>query len=172
MIAGIVVMGMRLSDYMYLSQAAREVGVVLSRTPNMAALGPLGDSSFSISSTASGDSAAATACMQTLSSVGACGENGQNSACSTCAQAVAGWYVQQAFKLKKLISSSDMTVRVRFAAPPSDVNAGATGLCMIFISVSATTKGWLSYLASSISVNQYVPYVGTPVPPAGQNCNN
>jgi hypothetical protein len=107
--------------------------------------------------------------MQSISSAESC-QGGQGTSCTSCAQTVVGWYAQQAFKLKKLTSSSNVTVRVKFAAPPSDPNASVSGLCMISVSASANAIGWLGLGASTMSVTSSVPYVSGPVPPAGQNC--
>jgi hypothetical protein len=170
-IASIIVLGIRLSDHMYLTQAARELGVVLSRTPYMASLGSSLNTTYLISPSSEVDANGAASCLQTLTTGTSC-QGGQNySQCSSCAETVVRWYAVQAFQIKKMMTQSDLTLQVRFAAPPSDTNA-SQGLCMIFVSATANSTGWLRYLASTLTVSHWVPYVANPVPAAGQNCNN
>jgi hypothetical protein len=173
-VAATMVLGVRLSDYMYLSQSVRELGIVLGRVPYMAALrAPGGDAAYEISLAPSGDQttvAAAAATYLTTLSAGACGPASSNySACTTAARGVTSWYAQQILLMKRLMVAESLTLNVQFGPPGVDIPA-ADGLCMLHITVTAQSRAWLSWAVGQMVVSQSLPYVSLPVPNADSGC--
>lgn len=169
-VAATIVIGLRLSDQLYLTQAARELGVVLSRVPYMAALKASGgEDTYTISQFGSYDSPEAY--LATLNAGASnCGPSTLNySSCTTAARGVTQWYAQQLLFLKRMFVSDSLMLRVSYVPPAADVTA-SNGLCMIKVDMTATSSGLLSWAAGSIAVSQSVPYVSSPVPNVGCSC--
>jgi hypothetical protein len=169
-VAATIVMGMRLSDQMYLNQAARELGVVLSRVPYMAALTAAnGSNDYLISRNEAVTDAGSHLTFLTNGSAN-CGFAASNySACTASARAVTSWYAKQIMFLKRMFINDTVTVRVIYAPPLGDANS-ASGLCMLRVTIQAQANGWLTWAAGPIVVTQSVPYVSEPVPNAGGGC--
>jgi hypothetical protein len=173
-VAATVVMGVRLSDNLYLTQSTRELGVVLGRVPYMAALRATGgDAAYTISLAASGAQTTESALAQTqlaALTAGACGSaESYYSACTTAARGVTAWYARQILLMKRMMISDNITLNVQFGPPAVDPSA-TDGLCMLHITVTAEARAWASWALGQIVVSQSAPYVSSPVPGAGNSC--
>lgn len=166
MVAGMVMVGTRLSDYMYLNQSARELGLVISRTPGMSWLGFSGGSSSYSFGTPSGGASkdSAERCLTDLrASQGQCvGAN--TNGCPGCPEIVTQWYAAQFVNLKKLLRSTDVAVNISYG-PGTVVDgvADASGLCVITVNLSADTTSLPLMGKGHISVSSTVPYLSTPM---------
>jgi hypothetical protein len=174
-VAATIVMGLRLSDHLFLVQGARELAVILGRVPYLAALkGPGGEAQYTISLTVTGDQTAdagVTASQLTALTNGSCGSADTNySSCTTAARGVTLWYAKQVLLIKRMMVNDALTMNVRFGPPAADLTA-QNGLCMVHLTVSAQSRGWLSWATGSIVVSQSAPYVSAPVPNAGLACS-
>lgn len=169
-VAATIIVGLRLSDQMYLNQAARELGIVLSRVPYMAALRDSRRDSYTIKKSDSYTSPE-TFLANLNDGANTCGPASSiYYNCTSAAQSVIKWYAQQIFFIKRMFIVND-TVRLNVSySPPAADSSPPSGLCMIKVTITATATGWLSWAASSIVVSQSIPYVSAPVPPDTYGC--
>ena len=166
-IVGMLSIGFRLSDYMYLSQSARDIGLVLSRMPHMYEIRTY---------TFDADPKAAAATLR--STVESCISERLNSnyvGCTAsdcpCVKSIAQWYVNEQLKGKKL--SVSWPVQVSISYQRRDASDSTSGLCFIRVQLQAAANDALpsfGALGGSVSAKAFVPYVGDPVHFNGGAC--
>jgi hypothetical protein len=173
MAAGMVMIGTRISDYMYLNQSARELGLILSRTPGMSWLTDsdqtyTGSVTFWTPSEGVLQQTAESCLTEMRDSQGQCsGAHG----CSVCAELVSKWYAAQFVDLKKLLRKADVHVAISYGR--GEVAEGATdssGLCLIKVVLSAETTALPMMGSGQIGVSATVPYLSTPMNWNGGDC--
>lgn len=175
-VAATIVMSLRLSDNLFLNQGARELAVVLGRVPCLVALrGAGGSAPYTVSLSISADQSAAS--VVASGQLTALTNARNNNSCTTsnfgtltsAARGMVGWYARQILVVKPMMVSDSLTLNVTFGPPAADVTA-TNGLCMVHLTITAQSRGWLSWATGSLVVSQSAPYVSNPVPLAGSAC--
>jgi len=168
-IIGMLSLMMQISDYMYLSQSAREVGLVLSRVPfmyqvNQSAVGSTAPTPYSF------DVNPTSVPTNLKSEVASCLANGLAgtslpcTAVGCCAQRVAQWYTYEHLKGRSLNVKWPMTAKVSYRV--RDSSDTTSGLCFIEVQLIAQTNDMLPSFGSvggDITIDTFVPYVSKPV---------
>jgi|GEM_PF-4063113 len=166
MIAATFMLGTSISDYMYLNQTTRELGMIMSKIPHMWELQYSGaPSSFTVDPKQPVDGqlkAAAEACIVRMSAsqVGEC--SGQD---CLCAITIAKWYASEMLRMKRLLVQGLVTVETAFNSRDLE-----SGLCFISVSMSAERTRWAFVGGGRVRAEAHVPYVSSPVPWNGGTC--
>lgn len=188
MIAGMFMLGTRISDYMFLNASARELGMILSKIPHMHEvnlgvqegetvlfwinLGPTDPENNPPL-----NAAAVQACLNAFASPDYPGCFGGNS-CG-CALAVALWYATELLRSKSLmlhtssLSGKGLSVEVGYNAridPLTGLRDNASGLCFISVKIYGEHYRWPFVGGGQISAEAHVPYVSEPVHWNGGRC--
>lgn len=167
MIAGMFMLGTRISDYMYLNQSTRELGMILSKIPYMYELEFSGEAlrTFSINPNEEADpqeKSAAEACIATVSNSSYTGcLNGGD--CS-CAVTIAEWYAKEFMRMKLMLIEWPITVKVSYTARDTDPVNNPSGLCFINVETRASHRNWAMVGGGEVVAEAHVPYVSFPVP--------
>jgi hypothetical protein len=175
MIGGLLGMGVRLSNYMYLNQIARELVLKMATTPYVAQIAYAGaPSNFSFTvgpstyeftgggSVISSDQAAACTTLLNTQTERCPGNN-----CS-CPLQLLHYYASTLVKSKNIRVTGDVTMTFSFGPHPSA--ASGSGLCFLTVSLSASEAGWLTMAGGGLLVTASGPYLSGPIPTAVQNC--
>lgn len=167
MIAGMFMLGTRISDYMYLQQSTRELGMILSKIPYMYELGhsPVEYRTFSIDPKEvdmQGAKATAENCITAFSNPDpkyqGCTTSGGDCA---CARHVAYWYAIEFMRMKLLLVEWPIEVKVGYTSRPGDTSSG---LCFIDVETRASHHKWAMVGGGEVATEAHVPYVSYPVP--------
>jgi hypothetical protein len=177
MIGGMFMMGTRISDYMYLSQSSRELGLILSKMPFMYELQYSDEASRTLKIEPNKVVPASTrteaeVCIQTVSDPQYTGcKNTAGGDCS-CALKIARWYATEFMRLKLILlkeGENFIYVKVDYSARPLDTSSG---LCFIDVTSSAAHRAWAMVGGGDVRVEAHVPYVSNPVPWNGGTCKS
>ena len=171
-IAGTFVIGMRLCNYMYLSQIARELVVKGGTIPGLAQ-GGTGQSTYTLNNASAPAGATVTACETAIATflplVAADNSLRLTSPDDTCPQTLLHDYGINLVEARNMPFYGDVTMYLTFGPHPDDATA-ATGLCFVTITLNVHDDGWLNYFSGDLNVNSRGPYVLRPVPEAGASC--
>jgi hypothetical protein len=165
MIAGTFMLATSLSDYMYLNQATRELGMILSRIPHMWELQWTAPNSFTVDPKEPVNDqlkAEAEACINRASgsSIPPCSLN----ECA-CAIAITRWYAFELLRMKPLQLEGLVTIEAAFNARDKE-----SGLCFISVTLNAERRRWAFVGGGKVRAEAHVPYVSSPVPWNGGTC--
>ena len=166
-IVGLLSLGLRLSDHMYLAQAARDIGLVLSRIPHMYEIGNYEFQANPLGPAGPIRSAVESCISQRF--------NSNYQGCTTpdcrCVKTVAEWYTNQHLRGKKLAVAWPVDVSLSYQK--RDASDTTSGICFIRVKLQAFGNDGLpsfGALGGSFSAEAFVPYVGDPVYFQGGAC--
>lgn len=163
LIAGIFMLGTRLSDYMYLTQSTRELAMILSKIPYMHELRFYDDAArtFTINqgNILTTAQAEAEACIRKLTDEQYVGcQNTPGGDCS-CAFKIAQWYATQFMQMKLMLIEWPITVFVGYSARDT-----SSGLCFVDVTARADHRTWVMVGGGEVRAEAHVPYISNPVP--------
>ena len=176
MMGGLLGMGVRLSNYMYLNQIARELVLKMATTPYVAQVAyvnaptsyefTVGPSTYEFSGggsvISSNEAAACTTLLNTQT------ERCPGGNCS-CPLQLLHYYASTLVKTKNIRVTGDVSMSFKFAPHPSAA-PGSEGLCFLTVTMSASEAGWLTMAGGAFTVTASGPYLSGPVPTAAENC--
>lgn len=165
MVAGVFMLGTRISDYMFLHQSTRELGMILAKIPYMHELeySSEEDRTFLIDPKTVDIEALKTAaenCIRMFSNAYSGCRNTSGGDCS-CARTVAYWYATEFMRMKLLLIEWPIQVKVGYASRPLDTTSG---LCFIDVETRASHHNWAMVGGGEVATEAHVPYVSYPVP--------
>ncbi len=166
MIAGMFMLGTRISDYMYLHQSTRELGMILSKIPYMHELeyAPEEYRTFLIDPNTVDTEAAKIAaedCISTFSNTQFQGCKQTSGSDCYCARHVAYWYAIEFMRMKLLLIQWPIRVKVGYTSRPGDTSSG---LCFIDVETKASHNNWAMVGGGEVATEAHIPYVSYPVP--------
>ncbi len=166
MVAGMFMLGTRISDYMYLHQSTRELGMILAKIPYMHELEYSGeeDRTFVIDPKTVDTEALKTAaenCIRTFSDPEFRGCRNSSGGDCSCARTVAYWYATEFMRMKLLLIEWPIQVKVGYTSRPGDTSSG---LCFIDVETTASHHNWAMVGGGEVATEAHVPYVSYPVP--------
>jgi hypothetical protein len=161
MVAGILMLGTRISDRMYLSQSARELGVILSKVPYMYELALVGEESRTFQITLGpvdeSGKTSAEACIRDVADPDyrGCSPDAPH---TCCAHKIAQWYASEFMRMKQLLVDWPVTVQVGYGARDT-----SSGLCFVDVTVTGRYTRWSLLGRGQVRAEAHVPYLSTPV---------
>ena len=162
-VAGILVLGTRYSDNMFVAQVSHEMALVVARVPGLDRAGNFTEPI--VIGAVAADTDTASGCIDCLingetSQCPITGEPGGVTVERQCATSIVTWYAEQFFATKGTFFEPGIAVNV-------SMSGVGTPVPMISVSISATPKQWLlpSFLqlpGGTVTMSSTLPYMVLP----------
>jgi hypothetical protein len=164
---GILSLGMRLSNYMYLNQIGKELVLQMGTVRCLAHFSSsslpssysftLGPQSFSPTPP---NETTVSSCLTAI-------QSDCSAVASGCPLNVLNFYAATLVKSKPIRVEGNITMDYSFDPPASDPSSG---VCLLTVRFTAQDPTWIGYLGGPLTTITQGPYLSTPMPAAGSGC--